>query len=53
MNELLVDAGPCSQARAITTYCLIVEGVLADTGQRVLGHWKRGASCRGCATGFG
>jgi ribonucleoside-diphosphate reductase beta chain len=36
MNELLVDAGPASQARAITTYCLIVEGVLADTGQHVL-----------------
>ena len=27
---------PQAQARALTTYCLIVEGLLADTGQRVL-----------------
>jgi ribonucleoside-diphosphate reductase beta chain len=36
MRRLLVDPAPHAQARAITTYCLLVEGVLADTGQRVL-----------------
>ena len=35
MNRLLVDSSPAAQARALTTYCLIVEGVLADTAQRV------------------
>jgi ribonucleoside-diphosphate reductase beta chain len=35
MNRLLADPSPAAQARALTTYCLIVEGVLADTGQRV------------------
>src|SRR5436190_15720420 len=29
MNRLLVDSSPAAQARALTTYCLIVEGVLA------------------------
>src|SRR5207302_242308 len=36
MHRLLVDASPPAQARAFTTYCLLLEGVLADTGQRVL-----------------
>jgi ribonucleoside-diphosphate reductase beta chain len=36
MRRLLGDATLEDQARAITTYCLIVEGVLADTGQRAL-----------------
>lgn len=36
MQRLLTDASPTALAQALTTYCLIVEGVLADTGQRVL-----------------
>jgi ribonucleoside-diphosphate reductase beta chain len=36
MSRLLVDSSAVAQARAITTYCLIIEGLLADTGQRVL-----------------
>lgn len=36
MQRLLHDVSPAAQARAFTTYCLLLEGVLADTGQRVL-----------------
>jgi ribonucleoside-diphosphate reductase beta chain len=35
-SRLFTDQSPASQARAITTYCLVVESLLADTGQRVL-----------------
>jgi ribonucleoside-diphosphate reductase beta chain len=35
-SRLFTDQTPGAQARAITTYCLIVESLLADTGQRVL-----------------
>lgn len=36
MRRLFQDWSAAAQARALTTYCLLVEGVLADTGQRVL-----------------
>lgn len=36
MQRLFEDASPAAQARAFTTYCLLLEGVLADAGQRVL-----------------
>jgi len=36
MRRLFVDPSAHALARALTTYCLLVEGVLADTGQRVL-----------------
>jgi ribonucleoside-diphosphate reductase beta chain len=36
MRRLLADSSPGTQALALTTYCLLVEGVLADTGQRAL-----------------
>lgn len=36
MQRLLEDSSPPAQARAFTTYCLLLEGVLADSGQRVL-----------------
>jgi len=35
-SRLFTDQSPAAQARAITTYCLVVESLLADTGQRVL-----------------
>jgi ribonucleoside-diphosphate reductase beta chain len=36
MNALLTDSTPAALARALSTYCLIVEGVLFDTGQGAL-----------------
>lgn len=36
MGALLTDPSPAAQVRAISTYCLLVEGVLADTGQGAL-----------------
>jgi ribonucleoside-diphosphate reductase beta chain len=36
MNALLTDPSPAATARALSTYCLLVEGVLADTGQGAL-----------------
>jgi ribonucleoside-diphosphate reductase beta chain len=36
MSRLMTDSSPVAHARALTTYCLIVEGMLADTGQLVL-----------------
>jgi ribonucleoside-diphosphate reductase beta chain len=36
MSRLYVDCGSVAEARAITTYCLIVEGVLFDAGRRVV-----------------
>ncbi len=36
MGRLMTDSSPVAHARALTTYCLIVEGMLADTGQQVL-----------------
>jgi ribonucleoside-diphosphate reductase beta chain len=35
MGALLVDASPAAQTRALATYCLIVEGVLAEAGHRI------------------
>jgi ribonucleoside-diphosphate reductase beta chain len=35
MRALLVDATPAAQTRALVTYCLIIEGVLAEAGHRV------------------
>ena len=35
MGALLVDASPAAQTRALVTYCLIVEGVLAEAGHRI------------------
>jgi ribonucleoside-diphosphate reductase beta chain len=37
MQALLVDASPAAQTRALVTYCLIVEGMLAEAGHRVYG----------------
>jgi ribonucleoside-diphosphate reductase beta chain len=36
MNALLTDSSSTARARALSTYCLLVEGVLADTGQGAL-----------------
>jgi len=36
MRRLLQDASPAAQARAFTTYCLLLESLLAETGHRVL-----------------
>ncbi len=36
MNALSTDSSPAATARALSTYCLLVEGVLADTGQGAL-----------------
>ncbi len=36
MYRLFDDASPAAQTRAFTTYCLLLEGVLADAGQRTL-----------------
>jgi ribonucleoside-diphosphate reductase beta chain len=35
MGALLVDPSPAAQTRALVTYCLIVEGVLAEAAHRV------------------
>jgi ribonucleoside-diphosphate reductase beta chain len=35
MGALLFDATPAAQTRALVTYCLIVEGVLAEAGHRI------------------
>ncbi len=34
-RALLFDQTPAAQTRALTTYCLIVEGVLAEAGHRI------------------
>ena len=36
MNALSTDPSAAATARALSTYCLLVEGVLADTGQGAL-----------------
>lgn len=36
MDALLTDSSPAALARALSTYCLVVEGVLFDTGQGAL-----------------
>jgi len=36
MDQLMIDSRPAAHAVALTTYCLVVEGLLADLGQRVL-----------------